>query len=628
MSRTLLAVLLLVVAPVTSVAAQVVDTTRADTLARDTTDYTGLFLKSQLEGRRTIPVSPRIGASQLLPVHSRTIIDRDSILWHNAETLGDLLTKVPGVFLFRGGWAGRPELPNFQARGAASVDYLLDGIPYIPIGQDSVMVDPSLFPISLLDRVEIERLPGKLVVHLFTRRNDRNVPYSRIGIASGDLQIARYQGQLEKRSARGFGFSAAFDHLSVPIQKVLSPIGDYSNTQGWIRLEYIPSSRFGAELRFLQSGPDRDAVLSLGTPADTVSNARNGSRHDYAARIHWNRQLAGIGPRVDLLLNRTAWTDRIEQDSTLVVNNAVLVDGVLVTADTSYAVRDHKRTISTAGVVWGYRLPAASLDGSLFYQSSWTPLEVRARGGIAPTGRLTASLEAVYRKHEGERTSSWATARAGVALPFGLSAGGVWRKGTEVALPAILLDSAQTLDDRSLAASWRTRPLQVEATYSWNAGYRPAGYAQYPVLGAAAPSGRTEWVTVSARLAPLQWLFVDGWYSTPQGLRPEGQPPTHSVVSATIQSKFLPTFPSGIFNFKLQGTMESWSPGVVGRDSTGAPVSLKGATFFRGYIGIQLGSFSAYYTQYNMQGTRVESVPGLQIPRFASTFGVRWEFRN
>ncbi len=628
MSRSLVAALVLLAVPAAVVRAQVVDTARTDSLARDTTDFTGLFLKAQLEGRRTIPVSPRIGASNLLPLHSRLVVNRDSILWHNAETVGDLLTKVPGVFLFRGGWAGRPELPNYQARGATSVDYLLDGMPYLPIGQDSVMVDPSLFPVSLLDRMEVERLPGKLVVHLFTRRNDRNVPYSRIGIASGDLQIARYQGQLEKRSAKGFGFSAAFDHLSVPNYNVLSPTGDYSNTQGWIRLEYIPSSNFGAELRFLQSAPDRDPIVSLSAPTDTLSEARKGSRHDYAARIHWNRQKAGLGPRFDVLLNRTAWTDRIERDSSLVLTDSLDDNGNVAKTDTTYSIGDHHRTVNQAGVLWGYRLPAASLDGSLFYQSTWTPLDLRARGGVAPNRWFTANFEAVYRKHQEGRASKWVTARAGVALPLGFSLSGVWRRGSEVARPALLLDSAQTLDDRSLAAGWHTNPLQVEATYSWNAGYRPTGYSQYSVMGTPSGSGRTEWVTLNARLAPLQWVTLDGWYSTPQGRRPEGQPPTHSVINGTIQSKFLPTFPSGVFNFKLQLSMESWSSGVVGRDANDAPVSLKGATFLRSYLGLQLGAFTAYYDRYNVQGTRLEAVPGLQIPRFASTFGVRWEFQN
>jgi hypothetical protein len=620
--------LVLVAAPGAVAGAQVVDTTRADSLVRDTTDYTGLFLTAQAEGRRAIPVPPRIGASKLLPLHSRLVIDRDSILWHNTETVGDLLTKVPGVFLFRGGWAGRPELPNYQARGATAVDYLLDGIPYLAIGQDSVMVDPSLLPVSLLDRMEVERLPGKLVVHLFTRRNDRNVPYSRIGIAGGDLQIARYQGQLEKRTAKGIGFSIAFDHLSVPNYENLSPTGDYSNTQGWIRLEYVPSSTFAAELRFLAGSPDREAMVTFDTPADTLSAARNGSRRDYAARVHWNRQKSGTGPRFDFLLNRVEWTDHIEQDSALVLTDSLGDSGEVIRTDTSYSVSDHQRSVNQLGVVWGYRLPTTSLDASLWYQSTWTPLDLRGSAGIAPHRWFSASVEGVYRKHEGERTSNWLTARAGVVLPLGISATATWRRGSEVARPAVLLDSAQALDDRSVAAAWRTKSAEITATYSWNAGYRPTGFAQYPIMGDPAASERTKWVTVNARLAPLQWVILDGWYSTPQGPHPEGQPPTHSVINGTIQSKFLPTFPSGIFNFKIQITMENWSPGVVGRDFSGAPVSLNGATFFRSYIGFQIGPFSAYYDRYNTQGTRLEATPGLQIPRFASTFGVRWEFRN
>jgi hypothetical protein len=133
---------------------------------------------------------------------------------------------------------------------------------------------------------------------------------------------------------------------------------------------------------------------------------------------------------------------------------------------------------------------------------------------------------------------------------------------------------------------------------------------------------------VNARLAPRQWLILDGWYSTPQGVRPEGQPPTHSLLNGTIQSRFLPTFKSGIFNLKLQGTVENWSPGILGRDTSGTAVTLKGATQFRGYIGLQIGAFTAYYDRYNLQGTRLPYVPGLPVPRFASTFGVRWEFSN
>ncbi len=633
MRLSLLAAGLLLAARASFLGAQVVDTTRADSLARDTTDYTALFLKAQQDAKRLIPVLPRIGAGTLLPFQSRVVFNRDSILWHNAETVSDVLTKIPGVFLLRGGWAGRPELPAYQAHGSTSVEYVLDGVPYYAIGQDSLMVDPTLLPLSFLERIEIEKLPGQLRVLLFTHRHDRSVPYSRIGIASGDLQIARYQGELHKNTSRGISFSAAFDHFSVPAQQSVS--GDYSNTQGWLRLGYVPSMRFGAEIQYFLNSPDREAVLAETGAKDTLSRARHGSRNDVQGRIFLARRVDGLGPRLDLLVSHTGWIDEIQKDSTPRAVNGVEVNGVLVSIDTVYDKTRHQRGFTQAGAILGYRLPAASLDGSVFYRSTWTPLEARARGGVMPSRWLTANLEGVYQRHDGGRSSEWLTARAGLTLPYGLSVTGLMRRGSEVALPALQADSAQDLDDRSLTAGVRWGFGEIEASYSWNAAYRPAAYAQYAQLASIGPSGRTEWLTVNARVAPRQWLSFDGWYSTPQGRRPEGQPPTHSILDATLQSKFLPTFRSGIFNLKLQFTVENWGPGVLARDKTGAAVTLRGATQMRYYIGLQIGAFQAYYDRYNVAGTRLPYVPdaitgraGLGPPRFASTFGVRWEFSN
>jgi hypothetical protein len=626
--HSLLTAALLLAAGTAPLVAQVVDTTRADSLARDTVDYTGHFLKAQQDARRLIPVPPRIGAGTLLPGGTRFVFGRDSILWHNAETVSDVLTKVPGLYLLRGGWAGRPELPAYQAHGAASVEYVLEGIPYLPIGQDSLMVDPSMLPLSFLDRIEIERLPGLLRVFLFLRRHDRSVPYSRIGIASGDLEIARYQGVIEKRGSNGLGVTAAFDHFGVPAQP--SVPGDYSNTQGLIRVDYIRSERFGAVLQYLRNSPEREAVLSGGTTGDTLSNARAGTRTDLSARVFLSRQSAGLGPRIDLIVARTGWTDEIQKDSTRVLTDSLDDAGNVVKTDTTYQLSEHRRNITQAGVIAAYRLPGASLEGSAFWRSAWTPLELRLRGGMAFTRSLTASLDAVYQRHDGGRANSWVTARAGVALPLGFSASAVYRRGHGLSFPMVRNNLPHDLDDRSLIGAWQNRVAQVEVAYTSNTGFRPEGYAQYPALAVITPHGRTNWITVNARVAPLQWVILDGWYSTPQGTRPEGQPPTHSIVNATIQSKFLPTFKSGIFNLKLQATMESWGTGVLARDTSGAAVTHRGATQFRAYIGLQIGAFTAYYDRYNLLGARDDLgyVPRLAVPAYASTFGVRWEFLN
>jgi TonB-dependent receptor-like protein len=623
-TRAFFAAALFAAAGATRLGAQVVDTTRADSLARaDTTDYTALFLKSQQEAKRLIPVIPRIGASVLLPPRARFVIDRDSILWHGAETVSDLLTRVAGVYLLRGGWAGRPELPAYQAHGATSVSYLLDGIPYLPMGEDSVMVDPSVLPLSFIDRVEIERIPGQLRVWLFTRRNDRSAPYSRIGIASGDLQIARYQGQLEKRSAKGPGVALAFDHFSVPAQQGQS--GAYDNTQGWIRLEYLRNEHAGAELQFFRNSPDREAVLSAG---DTLSRQRHASRGDLTARLFLAPGRNGLGPRVDLIASRSTLHDEVEKDSVPVITDQLTFEGVVLEKDTTYQVKSHRRALTQLGMIAAYRLGAASLEGSFFWRSSWTPVELRTRGAISPLPFIALSLDAAYLRHDGSRTSQWVTARGGVALPFGFEAGAVWRRGSEVMLPAIRDDAAQTIDDRSVSLAWKRSFAELEGSFVTNAGFRPAGYAQYPGLVALAPSSRTDWLSLSGRLAPRQWLLLSGWYSTPRAARPEGQPPKHALVHATVQSKFLPTFKSGIFNLKLQVSLEHWGAGVLGQDSSGAKLNLPAASYFRGYIGLQIGSFTAYYDRYNMQGSDKAFVPGLPIPKYASTFGVRWEFAN
>lgn len=125
----------------------------------DTVNETELFLKAQAANLVRLPVLPLIGTEGPLPPMSRIVFTRDSIEWTNAETLSDLLQKAPGVYLWRGGWIGRPAPPNLRGRGPTSVEYLVDGLPFIPMGPDSLGVDPTIFALSMYDRVEIERWP-------------------------------------------------------------------------------------------------------------------------------------------------------------------------------------------------------------------------------------------------------------------------------------------------------------------------------------------------------------------------------------------------------------------------------------------------------------------------------------
>ena len=133
-------------------------------------DSAEAFARLQADASVVVPTMPRMAAAGPQPPLSRAIFPRDSIDASGALTVGDVLARVPGVYLWRGGGVGRPEMPNFRGRGVASVEYLLDGMPWLPVGPDSLAVDASLIPLALLERIEVERWPGLVRVQLFTRR--------------------------------------------------------------------------------------------------------------------------------------------------------------------------------------------------------------------------------------------------------------------------------------------------------------------------------------------------------------------------------------------------------------------------------------------------------------------------
>ncbi|HXE56900.1 MAG TPA: TonB-dependent receptor [Gemmatimonadales bacterium] len=593
-----LALALLVLVGHAGAAAQVpFDTLPADSVAADTVDQTARYLREQEQNAVRLPVLPRIGIDGPRPPSSRIVFDRDSIDWTTAQTVADLLQRVPGVYLWRGGWIGRPEYPNYQGRGPHTAEYYLDGAPYAPLGLDSLGVDPSLFPMSLLERIEVERWPGLLRVHLFTRRHDRLAARSRIGIAAGDRDVARYAGALERRFRSGAGFAVAGEYLNAPTASGVR--SDASISHLLLQGGYVPSERFGVQYQIVRSKPNRRAFEGGAAAADTLGEPLKGNRSDAQLRLFLRRRGDDLGPRLDVLYVRSGW------------------EGGEV----------HQQNNQFGGV-FSLRTPTARLGASAFIRSRWTTFDARVEGGWAPVAPLGASAEVGYQRHDLGRESRWVGARAGVVLPLGLTATGTLRHGSIVFAPALTADPAQDVTDLSVVAGWQHRLVGVELGYHHTDAFRPQAYQPFRVVDSLAPVGAADWVTASLRLAPLSWLTLEGWYSDPRGPAIEGIPPTHFLGSATIRSRFLRTFPSGAFDLKLQGIVEAWGTGVIGRDAAGDPIKLRGATFYRGVLELRLQSFIIYWDRYNLRSSRHAYVPGFGIPPGGSTFGVRWEFVN
>lgn len=576
--------------------AQEPDSLRADSaaVADSLLDETERMLASEGSARERRPAIPFVGAEGPRPSGMRRVFTRDSLDWSGHETLGELLAAVPGVALVRGGWAGRAEAPNYLGQGPGAVTFVLDGIPWEPLGPDSTQVDPGLIGLNALERVEVLRTPGRLEVRLSTRRHDLAAPLSRIGIASGDRDFARYEGLLTQRAASGLGYGLGAEVVDIP-----DPGGtaEYQHTQGWVQLSWLPGERHGVVAQVVTQDLQRDPVVPTGT-LDTLDMAWDGSRAELSLRAFTTRGSDDAPTRLDLFVARSTWSD----DE---LDQAFTQGGLLV---------EHRR----ARLVLG---------GQAALRSGWTTLDAKARVGWVG-GRLTATAEGAFQRHRADRTSAWVAGGAGLPLLGGFELRVEGLAGSVVRAPAIDSLEAGTVSNLAAFLRFEHHRLGVEAGIQRLDGPAPLPLAQFRQVATVADSGATTWATGEAQLRPTNWLTLSGALAVPLGPEPEGTPSMHGEAALTIRSRFLRTFPSGFLDFKAELAGEFWGEGTSGRTGAGAPLIMPANALLRAGLEIQLGRFHAFYRRVNLLNRSIEWLPGLPYPNFMTTFGVRWDFLN
>jgi len=573
------------------------DSIRTDSLRRaDKAEYDERFLVERAKGDVRLPVHPRLGEGGPMAEGLRMVFTRDSVVWTQAQTLGDVLAQVPGVYLWRGGWTGAAELPNYRARGAASVEYYLDGVPYQPLGPDSLSVDPASFGLSLLDRIEVERWPGQLRVLLFTRRHDRLSAHSLIGLSRGTNSSARFQAELDARGRSGVMFGLGADYFNSGVTPGQS--GDFfRNTPLWLQFGYTPSARRGVTLQLMRGSPRR---LSATQGGENAPDALDGKRSDWLLRGYLRQRDDGLGAGADLFAGLSSW------DGNDVSQSSARVGG-------SVSLRN-----TTAG---------ASLTA--MYQSLWTPLDVRARVGWTPSRAIALNGEGAVQLHDGSRTAAWVGGSGSLTVLGHVQLQGSVRAGQVVALPSVLTDEAQSVLDAEGSLGWESRVFGAHVGVARTDGYRTPAYSTFsPIVASIAAAPATNWFTARGRFVPFNWLAVDGWYETPLTTAPEGRPVDHLLGTASIRSKFLRTFKSGVFDLKASIGFERFGVGVMGTNAGGAVVNQVAQNYVRYRIQLGIQSFTLFFEQYNTMGQVTGYVPGLPIQTGAQSFGARWGFVN
>ncbi|HWA41294.1 MAG TPA: hypothetical protein VG712_06755, partial [Gemmatimonadales bacterium] len=79
------------------------DSARADSLRRDATER--LLAAEALVGAEVATMHD-LGSDGPRALGGRIVLDRRAVAWQTAETISDLLSGIPGVYVWRGGWHG------------------------------------------------------------------------------------------------------------------------------------------------------------------------------------------------------------------------------------------------------------------------------------------------------------------------------------------------------------------------------------------------------------------------------------------------------------------------------------------------------------------------------------------
>ena len=594
---------LLVLALLPAALAAQVDTTRRGTPARDTSarDTTA----RDTTARDTLPVllpvfTPSIAPGPL-PRGMRYTFTVDSMLLTSARTLSDLLGHIPGVYVVRGGWFGQAEIVLYAGRGPASLEVYWDGVPYLPLGRDSLYLDPARIPLAPLERIDVLMLPGALQIYLVSARPRSTATTTQVGILTGNLDIAEYRGGYSTRTRSGFGASLIVDWSSIgaSLANTTTPFGA---SDIWLKFDYVPpGGRVGASFQILSSSWHRN-----GTTDGLVEGWRQ-DRRERQLRMFVAERGDGLGYRLTTTLATSA-----------------------ITHDTAVA----DRAISSATIEASQTWRRANLVALARVGAGRAPQQLEARAGWRPFSAFTVAGAIRQSFYEGERAGLRGFVSAGLALPLGFSARaeGAWRH--DVQAPFDSSDSVQQTLDVATWLRFDHPKLTLEVGRGRRDPFAPLGFAGgISPVDSLRPTEATDFVAAHGSVQLLPGLRVSGWYYNPVRGGGDFEPPQHARLSAAFYSKFWRVFKSGIFALRAEAAVESWSRSQLGGiavDSGRPPVSrsIPGASFVDTNVELQLAGVTLFWTVQNINLMRSSYLEGLGFPKSAQQYGARWFFTN
>ncbi|MGH7459175.1 MAG: TonB-dependent receptor plug domain-containing protein [Longimicrobiaceae bacterium] len=220
--------------------------------------------------------------------------DQEALDRFHGLSLLDLLDRVPGLRIVRGGYPGQPAGVAAGGWAGGRVRVFLDGFELDPLSSAT----PDLQRLALADldhlRVEVTPLEVRLELQSFQPTDRR--PNSRLEIGTGDFDTRLLRALFGRPFGDDHALFVAYDLVDTQ-----GPLGaqPFAGSTGIVRWTWAPDSVFGVRLEYRGSRYEQPAANF-----DTVQAvAESGERADLILR---GRYAPPDGPlRADLILGTT-----------------------------------------------------------------------------------------------------------------------------------------------------------------------------------------------------------------------------------------------------------------------------------------------------------------------------------
>ena len=598
--------------------------TRADTTRTDTTRADTARAPGDTARRPAVPLpadtlsdSARVAKDTIKaplahaerPALAGSVIEyhwnRDSIFASGALTLGDLLSRIPGVTQIRSGWLGSPEFASYMGN-AARVRIFYDGVELDSFDpRNGGVPDMTEVPLWSLEDITVERGASEVRVYVRSWSITHTATNTRVDVMTGDQGTNLYHAFYGKRFGNGLALQLAGQQYGTSENNTLGGGSDLAlmGRLDWAKGEWSLDA-FATRSSRTRDEQDPQRSVSGGVPRQertrTDAYVRGGygdpdSVGGWAQLVVANEKFDEHTPFREQPL---AFAGPDAADTTLSGTQYIAMAGVnggrfrLSAAERYHSLDSGSVNAISGRATFVHPLVALSLYAE--YRGGDTASVEEASARFTPVNFL-AIAGTIARRHGGAEGIDAVDLRGEVGARLGRLwvAGGVMRRGEETLPALIAFDTSYTA----------VREDAVTGVFGSARGkfYKDLGVDIFGV----------------------RWNR-SGFY----------RPQTQTREELYIETDWISRFPSGDFGFlgsvahEYRQTTYFPSASII----PGQPANLASAFFshvLTTRIEVRIQNAVLFWNAtFGISPQVYEYVPGMLQPRQRQLYGVRWQFWN